>query len=214
VYFDPSNPRAKAAARKLANLFGAADVLRLPAVVRPLSNGSMVVVIVGETFHGSLAPSPIDHTPPKQPAAVAEDPGATLSMLRRREAKLPFPLEVPTLIARSSEPDPDMPIRTYRINGHEKAVRLTFRMANDLDHWGIEETSWNDAPVLGDRSFDRGVRGRDYSFYWNGPNLHMVVLHENGATYWVINTLLDTLSPQTMVAIAKGLKPLSEVKKR
>jgi hypothetical protein len=36
----------------------------------------------------------------------------------------------------------------------------------------------------------------------------MVVLREKNATYWVVNTLLDKLSNETMIAIAKGLKPL------
>ena len=42
-----------------------------------------------------------------------------------------------------------------------------------------------------------------------GSNLHMVVLHRGKATYWVVNTLLDSLSNETMLAIAKGLKPLT-----
>jgi hypothetical protein len=40
----------------------------------------------------------------------------------------------------------------------------------------------------------------------------MVVLHEHGATYWVVNTLLDSLSNETMLAIAKGLRPLTSVR--
>ena len=36
----------------------------------------------------------------------------------------------------------------------------------------------------------------------------MVVLRANGATYWVVNTILDSLSNETMLAIAKGLRPL------
>jgi hypothetical protein len=36
----------------------------------------------------------------------------------------------------------------------------------------------------------------------------MVVLRENGGTYWVVNTLLDSLSNETMLAIARGLHPL------
>ena len=43
--------------------------------------------------------------------------------------------------------------------------------------------------------------------YYHGRHLHMVVLHANGATYWVVNTLLDSLSNETMLAIAKGLRP-------
>jgi hypothetical protein len=36
----------------------------------------------------------------------------------------------------------------------------------------------------------------------------MIVLRDNGATYWVVNTLLDSLSNETMLAIARGLRPL------
>ena len=32
----------------------------------------------------------------------------------------------------------------------------------------------------------------------------MVVLRDNGATYWVVNTLLDSLSNETMLAIAEA----------
>ena len=48
--------------------------------------------------------------------------------------------------------------------------------------------------------------GRPYDFYFNGPKLHMIVLHEDGVTYWVVNTLLDNISNETMIAIAKGLR--------
>ena len=214
VYYDPSKRRSKAAANAIANIFGAADVLKLPRIVKPLSNGSMAVVVVGTTFHGSLAPAPVDHTPPKQPPAVRRNPSATRGMLLKRRNKVPFRLEVPTLLEQSSIPDPELPIRTYRVNGDDRAVRMTFRTGDGIEYWGIQETNWDDAPVLGDKNFSNKLKRRDYSFYWNGPDLHMVVLHDNGATYWVINTLLDTLSPQTMVAIAKGLKPLPEPKKR
>jgi hypothetical protein len=49
---------------------------------------------------------------------------------------------------------------------------------------------------------------RTYRMYYNGPHLHMVVLDAGGATYWVVNSLLDTLSNETMIEIAKGLRPL------
>jgi hypothetical protein len=46
----------------------------------------------------------------------------------------------------------------------------------------------------------------------SGQRLHMVVLRTPKATYWVVNTLLDALSNETMVAIAKGLRPLTPPK--
>jgi hypothetical protein len=38
----------------------------------------------------------------------------------------------------------------------------------------------------------------------------MVVLREGRGTYWVLNTLRDELSNETMLAIAKGLRPLGQ----
>jgi hypothetical protein len=36
----------------------------------------------------------------------------------------------------------------------------------------------------------------------------MVALRTGGATYWVVNTILNQLSNSTMIAIAKSLRPL------
>jgi hypothetical protein len=72
---------------------------------------------------------------------------------------------------------------------------------------------WEDAPVLSDRSLTRRIKGRTYDLYYNGPRLHMVVLRTKQARYWVINTLLDSMSNETMLAIAKGLQPIGSVKR-
>ena len=51
--------------------------------------------------------------------------------------------------------------------------------------------------------------GREFQLYYTGQNLNMVVLRVHDKSYWVVNTLLDSLSPETMMAIAAGLKPLT-----
>jgi hypothetical protein len=38
----------------------------------------------------------------------------------------------------------------------------------------------------------------------------MVVFRKGGATYWVVNTLRDELSNETMLAIARGLRPAGQ----
>ena len=63
--------------------------------------------------------------------------------------------------------------------------------------------------MLADRSFRHDLGGREFDLYYTGSHLHMVVLRGHGASYWVVNTLLDSLSNETMLAIAKGLKPLT-----
>jgi hypothetical protein len=120
-----------------------------------------------------------------------------------------FPLLLPTVIDRSSWIDRERPIRVYDMDrkGGHKGVRLVYRTGAN-EYWGVQMTDWRDAPGLADRSFTRVIKGRTYDLYFSGPKLHMVVLRKNGATYWVVNTLLDRLSNETMLAIAKGLQPL------
>jgi LCP family protein required for cell wall assembly len=209
VYFDPARRGAKPAAEKVANLFGSSEVVRLPASVSQLSNGAMLTIVVGQTFHETLASAPIDQTPKRERPNVVSGASATRDLLRERQPRVRFPLMVPTVIERSSWSDSEKPIRVYWADParKHKAVRLVYRMGSN-EYWGVQMTDWEDAPVLGDRSLTRRIGGRVYDLYYNGPKLHMVVLNTPKARYWVVNTLLDRLSNETMIAIAKGLKPL------
>jgi LCP family protein required for cell wall assembly len=216
VFFDPRAAGAKRAAQKLANLFGSADVKKVPKPVKRLANGAMLAAVVGQTFHGRLASAPVDQTPQRQPASVTTS-GASdaVDLLRDWRRRIDFPMMVPTKIADGSGLDLEKPMRVYRIDpdGKHKAIRLTYRLAGGNEYWGVQMTDWDDAPVLGDRNFVRRIGGRRYELYYNGAHLHMVVLRTDGASYWVVNTLLDRLSNETMIAIAKGMRPLAKVGK-
>lgn len=213
VHYDQEQPGAEPAAKKVAVLFGTDDVAPLNPEIRALSNGALLTVIVGQTFHGTLAESPIDKTPTRQPPVVRPGAQQSLALLRERAPKAPFELMVPTVIERNSVIDPERPIRFYRVDEERKhkSIRLTYRTGGG-EYWGVQMTDWNEAPVLSERNFVRSIGGRRYELHYTGPKLHMVVLRQGDATYWVVNTLLDTLSNETMLAIAKGLKPLSAVK--
>jgi hypothetical protein len=214
VYFASGRRGAREAAQGVANVFGSAEVNALPKEISHLSNGAMLTVVVGQTFHGSLAAAPIDRTPKRERPNVVFGPNAARDLLRERSSRVPFPLMVPTVIERSSWTDSTMPIRMYWIDPGEKhkAVRLVYRMGSN-EYWGVQMTDWDDAPVLADKSHTRRIKGRIFDLYYDGPKLHMVVLRTPQANYWVINTLLDRLSNETMLAIAKGLKPLARAKK-
>ena len=95
VYFDATQARAKAAATQIANLFGDADVKPLPATLTTLANGAMATVVVGQNFHGTLAPAPVDQTPKKQPPAVTLNPSLTRSTLLGVRRRVRFRLELP-----------------------------------------------------------------------------------------------------------------------
>ena len=174
----------------------------------------MLVVVVGNTFHGTLAEAPVDKTPKKEPPSVSPGADAALPYLRERVDKVPFRLMVPTVIARGSWIDSERPARMYWIDEDEhkhKTIRLTYRLGTG-EYWGVQMTDWQDAPVLSDKNHARRIARRAYELHYSGPKLRMVVLRHGGASYWVVNTLSNKLSNETMLAIAKGLKPLSSVK--
>jgi LCP family protein required for cell wall assembly len=209
VYFDPAQQGSQIAARRVGNLFGDADVVQLTPDVSRLGNGAMLTVVVGQTFHGTVAPAPVDTTPKKEPAYVRTDPAQTQSLIKSVRRRFDFPLEVPTVLERTSNLDREVPLRVYAMKQGARALRLTFLAGTELaGYWSVTETKWTGAPVLQEPNSKHVLKGREFDFYYSGPHLHMIVLRESGATYWVVNTLLDSLSNETMIAIARGLKPL------
>src|SRR5919204_453720 len=211
VFYDPHKKLALAGARRVAGLFSDAVIAEIPPSLRSHQFRAMLIVVVGASFDGTFATrSAIDQTPKKEPPAVASNPGASLPLVRSVRRKVPFRLEYPLLLEKTSAPSSLEPVRVYRISGDHKAVRLVYTTNTVGDYWGIEETDWPDAPALQQPNFKHRIKGREFSFYYSGPNLHMIVRREHGAAYWVVNSLLDKLSNETMLAIAKSLRPLGK----
>jgi LCP family protein required for cell wall assembly len=209
IFFN-GKTKARRAAEQVSGLFNSSDIAPIPRnnELRILANGATLTVIVGQTFSGKLTSTPVDRTPPRQEPEVRSAKDEVLPAVRQAAAwKVGFPLQIPTVIDRSSVLDPEVPYRVYKIDDDSKTVRFTFRTGANA-YWGIQETNWDDAPALEDRNGSEVIKGRQYDLYYNGPHLHMVVLRAGGASYWVVNTLLDALSNETMLEIAKGLRPM------
>jgi LCP family protein required for cell wall assembly len=210
VFYDPHKKLALAGARRVAGLFSDAVIAEIPPSLRSRQFRAMLIVVVGASFDGTFAQSAAAQLPKKEPPAVYSNPGASLPLVRSVRRKVPFRLEYPLLLEKTSSPSTLEPVRGYTIAKGHKAVRLIYSTNTVGDYWGIEETDWTDAPVLQEPNFKHRIKGREFSFYYSGPNLHMIVLREHGATYWVVNSLLDRLSNETMLAIAKSLRPLGK----
>ncbi|MGZ4258425.1 MAG: LCP family protein, partial [Gaiellaceae bacterium] len=164
VYYDPARAaNGKTSGQQIAKLVGSADVGPRPANLDTLCSGALECLVVGSTFHGQLAPVVIPPTPVRQPSEVRSDPGLTLSTLTRLKKRMPFRLQLPAVVERSSYLDTccgDTPVRVYRLGG-SPTVRLTFKTGSQ-EYWGIQETKWTGAPVLSDRSLTQHVDGRRY----------------------------------------------------
>jgi LCP family protein required for cell wall assembly len=213
IYFDPSQANAKLAAKQLQTLFKGSIVGPLPAGVLPFAQSSgnpLTVIILGSSFDGELTRVATRRTevPKHHPPNVRSSPGTTLEPLRAVAARVPFRVMVPHVLERSSSLSQFEGVRVYKPAPDRKALRLTFVTGPGNVYWGIEQTNWDGAPILDHPTASRTNKGRRFDFYYSGTHLHMVVLRTEHATYWVVNTLLDELSNETMIAIAKGLQPL------
>ncbi len=211
AYFDQRRAaNCRASAQGIGRLVGSTDVEPMPAKITPLSNGACVVLVVGSTFHDQLAPVAVPTAPTRQPAVIRRDPGETRATLAEYKKRMPFRLQLPTILERSSYLDTccgDTPARAYALGGRP-TVRLAYKTGTN-EYWGIQETDWLGAPALLDKSLTQWVNGRRYDLYYSGGDLHMVVLRTGGASYWVVNTLLNSLSNETMLAIARGFRPMT-----
>jgi hypothetical protein len=68
-----------------------------------------------------------------------------------------------------------------------------------------------DAPVGGWHDARRRlpfVGPRTYSLYYAGEQIRTIAWHEHGATYWIQNTLTNTVQPREMLAIAEQTQPV------
>jgi LCP family protein required for cell wall assembly len=222
IYADTRLAQAAAAAVALRRLLAPATIVPLTTAtkaLRALDPGSMLLVVLGHSFHNALAGNARSRGDVKQqatPPAVRYDPSASRALLAPLVRRAGFPLELPTVLESSSVPDTlpsDTPVRLYTITRGQKAVRLIYHTAGD-QFWGIEETAWTGAPILSSPSEYRTIDHRRFALYFHDAKLHMVVLQTSKGSYWVINTLLDSLSNQTMLAIARGLHPLTGARHR
>jgi LCP family protein required for cell wall assembly len=217
VYFDTVQPNAKLAAQQLKAAFGPHTIVApLPAEVTfaaQQSGNPLTVVVVGKAFDGEIVnpQANVIPTPVRQAAAVRDDPGLTLTPLRSVDAKIPFRILAPHVIEHTSTLTSLEPVRAFKPAPHKHELVLTFVTGAGNIYWQVIETDWNDAPILRRPTGKYTLKdGRKVDLYTSGGHVHMVVLRQGKASYWVVNTLRDEMSNETMLAIAKGLKPLGK----
>jgi hypothetical protein len=217
IYYDPVQAYSRDAAQQLATLFGQdVKIAALTPEIAPFAQEAgnpLTVVIVGTDFTGNLiVPTPPAPAPTHEPAAVTSNPGLTLTSLQdaRAHKLLHFKPMVPHTIASGSTLSSLEGFRVYKPAPHTRAAVMTFVTGAGNVYYQVEETNWTSAPILRNPTGHFRSNHRTYQLFTVGGHIHMIVLRSGNASYWVVNTLLDELSNETMIAIAKGLQPLGK----
>jgi polyisoprenyl-teichoic acid--peptidoglycan teichoic acid transferase len=119
-----------------------------------------------------------------------------------------FPVYYPRKLVPGSSFAQDVP-RTYTIdaphNQRYRAYKFVVSTGYVGEYYGFMGTSWNDPPILDSPSETRKIGGRELLLFFNGDRLQLVGWKTRRGSYWVSNTLLQTLSEREMIGIARSL---------
>ena len=104
------------------------------------------------------------------------------------------------------------PPRVYKVltpgGERKKSYRMVLKSPVVGEYYGIQGTRWMDPPILDSPSEERTIKGRKLELHFEGDRLRLVAWRTPKAVYWVSNTLLQTLSEQQMMAIARSTRQL------
>jgi LCP family protein required for cell wall assembly len=154
------------------------------------------------------------HHPSADTNLVSTSYGKSLARgIRARKEKVP--VYYPTVLESGS--NYAQKPRVYKINGkgdqsppHDQraAYKYVFSLPGLGDYYGFMGTSWKEPPILDDPSETKSIGGRDYKLYYDGDRLRVVAWQTDQGSFWVSNSLIETVSNEDMLKIAEGFQLL------
>jgi polyisoprenyl-teichoic acid--peptidoglycan teichoic acid transferase len=103
--------------------------------------------------------------------------------------------------------------RVYHFKDTDEQRHGAYRMVVQLPltdgvhYFGLQGIQgWSDPPILDSPSLTKTIRWREYEIFVDGDRVSMVAWHRGDNTYWVSNDLLNTLTNEQMVGIARSAK--------
>jgi hypothetical protein len=77
----------------------------------------------------------------------------------------------------------------------------------EINYFGIQGIQgWADPPILDTPSETRTIHGREYEIFVDGENVKLVAWHRGENTYWVSNSLQQSLTNDQMMGIARSAR--------
>jgi polyisoprenyl-teichoic acid--peptidoglycan teichoic acid transferase len=104
------------------------------------------------------------------------------------------------------------PPRVYHLRDTDQNSRGAYKMVLQLpqgDYFGVQGIhGWSDPPILNDPSESRTMRGRDYDIFLDGDRIRLISWHQGDNSYWISNSLLQTLTNDQMLGMARSIGKL------
>jgi len=125
--------------------------------------------------------------------------------------RLNIPVFYPTAVVPGSAFSTDS--RTYEYENEENKKESAFKTVIALttpstltEYYGVMGTTWDDPPILRNPSEVRKIDGREYMLFYDGDRLRLVGWTEKGNSYWLNNTLVQSIGESEMLAIAASMR--------
>jgi polyisoprenyl-teichoic acid--peptidoglycan teichoic acid transferase len=101
--------------------------------------------------------------------------------------------------------------RVYHLRDTDNHSHAAYRMVAELPlsdgihYFGLQGIQgWSDPPILDNPSLTKTINGREYEIYVDGDRIPVVAWHRGDSSYWVSNDLLNSLTNDQMIGIARS----------
>ncbi len=101
--------------------------------------------------------------------------------------------------------------RVYHFKDSDGKRHGAYRMvaewpqSDGIHYFGLQGIQgWSDPPILDSPSLTKTINGREYDIYVDGDRIPIVAWHRGDNSYWVANDLLNTLTNDQMIGIARS----------
>ncbi len=154
------------------------------------------------------------HSNGAPPVSLTPTSGEALAQARAASPQLPFALEYPRARDALAGAEPDT-LRLYDIRDRRGRLHPTYVIVIDRgglgEYYDVQGSNWTDSPLLSNPSQTVQIGSRTYDLYYAAEQIRTIAWHENGAAYWIQNTLTNSISPRAMLAIAEQTLPVISV---
>ncbi len=110
--------------------------------------------------------------------------------------------------------------RVYHLKDKDKERHAAYRMVAqyqpeyEINYFGIQGIrGWEDPPILGDPTETKTIGKREYEIFTDSGKIKLVAWHRGENTYWVSNSLQQSLTNDQMMGIARSARVILPEKK-
>jgi LCP family protein required for cell wall assembly len=103
--------------------------------------------------------------------------------------------------------------REYHLKDTDGKRHAAYRMVAEYgpeyetQYFGLQGIQgWSDPPILDNPSETRTIHGREYEIFIDGDRVSMIAWHRGDSTYWISNSLLQSLTNDQMMGMARSAR--------